>query len=73
MAIEHRIRPKYPTKNDQIVAEIIVQAGARPPLDPFVVVKRKSAEVAAAMALLHGGDWRVVVDHENRMVLVRPV
>lgn len=57
----------------QIIQELRIQAGASAPLDPYAVVKRKTAEIATAMALIHGGDWRPVVDHENRIVLVRPV
>lgn len=72
MAISHRIQQKYQTKNEEIVAGLRERAGAVAPLDPFMVVKRKAAEVSTAMALIHGGDWRVVVDHESRMVLVRP-
>lgn len=73
MALHHRIRPKYPTRNAEIVAGLREAAGAAAPIDPHTLIKRKAAEVSTAMALIHGGDWRVVVDHETPMVLVRRV
>lgn len=54
----------------QWVDRIIVEAGASPPPDPRTVIKRKTAELAAMMALLHGGDWHAVVDPKGRYVLV---
>ena len=71
MAISHQIKPRFATRNEEIVAGIIEAAGAVPPLDPYVVIKRKAAELSTAMALLHGGDWRVEVDHEDCFVVVR--
>lgn len=65
-----KIGPRYKSRNDQIVAELRDSAGAAPPMDPTVVIKRKTAEIAIAMALLHGGEWRPVVDHENGFVMV---
>jgi hypothetical protein len=68
-----KIGPRYKSRNDQIVAELRDIAGAGPAMDPIIVIKRKTAEIATAMALLHGGEWRVVVDHQIPMVLVRRV
>lgn len=72
MAIIHQIRRKYRTKQEEIVGDIMEAAGALSSLDPEVVIKRKAAEVSYLMALLHGGDWRVEIDHENLFVLVTP-
>jgi hypothetical protein len=72
LAIIHQIRPKFKTRNDQIVAELFETAGATPPGDPETTVKRKAAEIAIAMALLHGGDWRAEIDHQAGFVLVAP-
>jgi hypothetical protein len=71
MRLVQRVKPKYATKADQIVAELRDAAGAAAPVDPKMLVKRKAAEISTAMALVHGGDWRVVIDHENQMVLIR--
>lgn len=62
--------PRFRTKNDEIVAGLRNSAGAGPPMDPLIVVKRKTAEVAAMMALIHGGDWRVEIDHEIGFALI---
>lgn len=72
MGIQHQVRPKYRSKNEEIVARLREDAGAAPPIDPHMKVKRLTAEVAVAMALLHGGDWRVEIDHQSGFVLVAP-
>lgn len=69
-AIERRIKPKFQSKNHEIVAGIIEASGAALPIDPYVKVKRLTAETAVTMALIHGGDFRVEVDHEAGMILV---
>lgn len=73
MTIQRRIRPKFKTRNDAIVAHLRETAGAVAPLDPRMVVKRRAAELSTAMALIHGGDWQVQIDHSVPLVLVRPV
>ena len=70
MAVSHQIRLRYATRNDEIVAKMRESAGASAPLDPKMVIKRKTAEIATAMALLHGGDWRVRIDHREGLVLI---
>lgn len=70
MAISHRIQPRYATKNEEIVAGLRDLAGAAAPMDPMMVIKRKAAEISTAMALLHGGDWRVQIDHEVGLVAI---
>ena len=70
MAIIHQIKPKFKTRNDQIVAELRNAAGVIDLSDPEITIKRKAAEIAIAMAVLHGGDWRVQIDHEDQFVLV---
>jgi len=72
LAIQHQIKPRFASRNEEIVAGLIEAAGAVAPLDPRVVIKRKAAEISTLMALLHGGDWLAAVDHESRIVLIRP-
>lgn len=72
MGIQHQVRPKYGSKNEEIVAKLREDAGAGPPVDPYMKVKRLTAEVAVAMALIHGGNWRVEIDHHAGFVLVSP-
>lgn len=72
MAIFHQIRPKYKTRNDEIVAKLFESAGAVPQAAPEIVIKRKAAEISYLMALVHGGDWRVEIDHRTGFVLIAP-
>lgn len=72
LAIQRQIKPRYKTRNDEIVAGLRKAAGAVAPLDPKIIVKRKAAEISTAMALLHGGDWQVQIDHQEGFVLVSP-
>lgn len=72
MAIQHQIKAKYETRNHEIVAGLRHAAGAGAPLDPHIVIKRKAAEIATLMALLHGGDWMMQVDHQAFFVLIAP-
>lgn len=68
--IYDRIRPKYKTKNEEIVAELFKAAGADTPAAPELIIKKKTAEVSALMALIHGGDWRVQIDHDVGLVVI---
>lgn len=61
---------RFATRNEEIVANLRDAAGAGPPIDPHTKVKRLTAEVAVAMALIHGGDWRVQVDHDEGFIFV---
>lgn len=70
MAIEHRIKPKYKSRNHQLVAELRASAGAGPPVDPRKALKKKVAEVAILMALIHGDEYRVQIDDGGDLVLV---
>lgn len=71
-AIWRQIGPKFQSKNHEIVAGLREAAGAGPPVDPHVKVQRLAAELSSQMALIHGGDWRVVVNHETAFVLISP-
>lgn len=47
------------------------ETGEAPPIDHYMHINRLSDEMATTMALVHGGDWQVIVDHDLPMVLVR--
>jgi hypothetical protein len=70
VAIIHRIRPKYLTRKDEIVADLLYGASDTTEGELEAVIKRKAAEIAIAMAVLHGGDWRVQVDQDEGFVYV---
>lgn len=67
-----KIKPRYSNRNEQIIAGMRAIAGAQSPVDPVMSIKHKSAEIAISMALLHGGDWHVNIDHQQGFVLVTP-
>jgi hypothetical protein len=68
LAIIHRIRPKYQSRNEEIVADLLYGTGGSTENELETVIKRKAAEISIAMAVLHGGDWRIQVDHEDGFV-----
>lgn len=70
MGIVYRARKEYQSRTHQIVAELREAAGAAPPVDPYMAVKRKSAEISVLMALIHGGDWRMQVDHDVGLIVI---
>lgn len=70
MAIYHRIKPRYPSRNDEIIAKLRAEVRAGPPRDPTMAAKKKVAEVAILMALIHGGEWRVQFEPENDLILI---
>ncbi len=70
MAIEHRIRPRYATKVEATVAQLRAEAGADAPINPHMKIKKKVADLAYLMALVHGGDWRVQIEPDQGIVLI---
>lgn len=66
MALDNRIK----TRINANVAKIRAEARADPPIDPQMRIKKRVAEVAYLMALIHGGDWRVQIEPENGIVLI---
>lgn len=72
MKLMIRVEPRYKSRNHEIVARMRQTAsGAR--VDLISDIQKNAVKIASAMALLHGGEWTPVVDHEHRIVLVRPV
>lgn len=70
MATGPKIKPRRRARNEEIIAELRDAAGVYTPTDPKMVIKKKIAEVAVLMALLHGDDWRTQIDHEVGLVVV---
>lgn len=67
-----KVTARYASRNEEIVAGLREAAGAGPPMNPRTLIKRKAAEISTAMALLHGGDWMVQIDHQEGLVLIVP-
>lgn len=68
MAIIHQIRRKYATREEELIADLLYGAGNKTEQELETVIKRKAAEISIAMAVLHGGDWRVQIDHADGFV-----
>lgn len=68
MAIIHQIRRKYASKAEETVAELLYGTGVKSEEEMETVIKRKAAEISIAMAILHGGEWRVQIDHDEPFV-----
>lgn len=52
------------------IAKLRIAVGAVPASDTKAAIAKKAAEIANAMARIHGGDWRPTVDHERGFVVV---
>lgn len=72
MAISRQYVKKYATKNEEIVADLRKIAGADRSPPPELMIRRKAAEISTLMALIHGGDWRVEIDHQKGFLLIVP-
>lgn len=70
MAINHQFKPRYETRNHEIVAKLRESAGAGPPVDPVMAAKKKVAEAATLLALSQGGNWRVQFEPEIGLVAI---
>lgn len=66
MALDNRIK----TRINANVARIRAEARAGAPIDPHMRIKKRVAEVAYLMALVHGGDWKVRIDPQNGLVQI---
>lgn len=66
MALDNRIK----TRINANVAKLRAEARADPPVDPHMRIKKRVAEVAYLMALIHGGDWKVRIDSQEGLVMI---
>ena len=69
MGIAHQIRRREPISNDSTMKKLKELAGAGV-IDPSTTINRCAARIAAEMAKIHGGDYRVQIDHQCHFVLV---
>ena len=70
LAIQHQIKRRYATRNDEIIAGLRDAAGAGPAVDPEMRAKKLIAEAAILLALSRGGDWRMQFQPERGLVVV---
>ena len=68
MAINHQIKPRYETRNHEIVANLREAAGAGPPRDSRMVVKKQIASDFGFLAICAGSEH--LADHSDSLLLV---
>lgn len=64
--------PRDKTRGEEALEKLRAIAMGVWPFDPAVRIERDAASIANAMAMIHGGEWRVEIDHQHQMVLIRP-
>lgn len=68
--IQYSTREK--TRSEETLQRLRDMACGIWPMDPAKRIERDAASIANAMASIHGGEWRVQIDHQHRLVLIRP-
>lgn len=64
--------PREKTRGEDALQTLRAMAFGIWPLDPALRIERDAASIASAMATIHGGAWRVEIDHQHQIVLIRP-
>lgn len=62
--------PRDKTRGEDTLEKLRAIAAGVWPLDPAIRIERDAASIASAMAMIHGGEWRVQIDHLAGIVLV---
>ena len=55
------------------VARLRTESEAETSRDRCEAIRKLAAEAACEMALVHGGEWKFQIDHDLRLIVVRPV
>lgn len=58
------------TRSQETLDQLLGLATGIWPMDPAQRIERDAASIASAMATLHGGQWRVQIDHLAGLVAV---
>lgn len=64
--------PSEKTRGEEALTKLRAIAMGVWSLDPAMRIERDAASIASAMTMIHGGDWRVEIDHQHLTVLIRP-
>lgn len=62
--------PREKTRRKETLEQLLGMASGTWPMDPARRIERDAASIASAMASIHGGEWRVQIDHLAGLVLV---
>ena len=58
------------TRNEETLEKLRELAGGYQPVDPAKRVERQAQLIAADMQAIHGGQWRIQIDHLAGVVMV---
>lgn len=59
--------PREKTRNEETLQRLLELAW---PLDPAKRIERDANSIASAMRSIHGGDWRIQIDHLAGFVMI---
>lgn len=62
--------PRDKTRSEEAVKKLRYLATATGKIAMATQIERNAALIASAMALLHGGEWRVQIDHQAGLVMI---
>lgn len=66
--IQYVLREKSRTRT---MIDELLNSSSWPVDDPAAKIQRDASSIANAMAMIHGGEWRIQIDHQTGYVLVR--
>jgi len=61
--------PREKTRNKATVEDLL-KSSAWPIEDPAARIRRDASSIADAMAIIHGGKWQILIDHQTGFVTV---
>lgn len=62
--------PLEKTRRQGTLEKLLNSAAKGWSADPMKRIQEDADAIATAMALLHGGDWRVQIDHDEGFLLI---
>jgi hypothetical protein len=61
--------PREKTRN-KVTIEKLLTSSVWPIEDPAARIRRDASSIASAMAMIHGGKWQILIDHQTGFVTV---
>lgn len=59
--------PREKTRSEETLQQLLNLGW---PLDPAKTIQKDAASIANAMRSIHGGDWRIQIDHQGGFVMI---
>lgn len=61
--------PRGKTRNSAKIEDLL-NSSVWPIEDPAARIRRDASSIANAMAMIHGGKWQILIDHQTGYVTV---